>query len=51
MRTPRHVPTKNTRTRDLRDLKFSDLAPFVEQLMNEEYIERKHREAEETQWD
>ena len=48
---PRHLPIKNTRTRDLREKKFRKEEPFGQLFKEFAYELRKQREAEETQWD
>lgn len=50
---PRHLPTKNTRTRDLREKKFSvKRVDFRTRMLNRlRQSQHKRIEAEETRWD
>lgn len=48
---PRHLPIKNTRTRELRNERLTPKDPFIEMLEHDENVARKQIEAEETRWD
>jgi len=48
---PRHLPNKNTRTRDLREKKFRKEEPLGELMKGLFYELRKKKEFEELQWD
>jgi len=51
MGTPRHLPKKNTRCRDLRDNRLSPKDAFVRVLELDENNVRKHIEFNESRWD
>ena len=48
---PRHLPTKNTQTRDLRNYRLTPKDPFIYMLELDENEVRKQIEREETRWD
>jgi hypothetical protein len=48
---PRHLPTKNTRTRDLRNYQLTPKDAFIAMLERDENEVRKQIESEETKWD
>jgi len=51
MVTPRHLPKKNTRCRDLRDNRLSPKDAFVRVLELDENTVHRQVESEENRWD
>lgn len=47
----RHLPTKNTRTRELRNYRLMPKDPFIVMLERDENEVRKQIELKETKWD
>ena len=48
---PRHLPIKNTRTRDLRNERLREKHPLEEHFIEQSNNYRKRIESEETQYD